>query len=296
MTVMEHKKAAQLDLTQHGLTDVTEVLRNPSYEQLFEEETRPDLEGYEHGVMTELGSVAVDTGIFTGRSPKDRFIVKDDLTKEAVWWGGINIPFDADKFDKLYDKVAAYLSGKELYVRNACACADKNYQLNLTVVNEYPWSNMFAYNMFIRPNEEEIKNNSSVSLGLVELSSTTGVMPPTSLVRQMVERIVTILPDELRGKDVVGYWTSTCVVILMPAVPSMMAYSEFHYIQQVLAESFKTDSDDTINNLVPHIGVTTRRNNESSAKLMEQAEKALTEAKQNGKSVVLFSTHKALGS
>lgn len=86
MTVMEHKKAALLDLTQYGLTGVTDVLRNPSYEQLFEEETRPDLEGYERGVMTELGSVAVDTGIFTGRSPKDKYIVKDDTTKDTLWW------------------------------------------------------------------------------------------------------------------------------------------------------------------------------------------------------------------
>jgi len=156
-------------------------------------------------------------------------------------------------------------------------------------------SKTYSRQQFQERLEEEIKDNRSVSLGLVELASTTGVMPPTSLVRQMVERIVTILPDELRGKDVVGYWTSSCVVILMPAVPSMMAYSEFHYIQQVLAESFKTDSDDTIKNLVPHIGVTTRRNHESSDMLMEQAEKALTEAKQNGKSVVLFSTHLALG-
>ena len=86
MTVMEHKKAAQLDLTQYGLNDVTDVLRNPSYDQLFEEETRPDLEGYERGVMTELGSVSVDTGIFTGRSPKDKYIVKDDTTKDTLWW------------------------------------------------------------------------------------------------------------------------------------------------------------------------------------------------------------------
>ena len=82
MTVMEHTKAAQIDLTKHGLTGVTEVLRNPSYEQLFVEETLPGLEGYEKGVVTELGSVAVDTGIFTGRSPKDKYIVKDDTTRD----------------------------------------------------------------------------------------------------------------------------------------------------------------------------------------------------------------------
>jgi len=106
---------------------------------------------------TSAGAIAIDTGKFTGRSPKDRFIVKDEITKDAVWWGDINIPFDADKFDKLYDKVTDYLSGKELYVRDAYACSDPNYRTDIRVVNEYPWSNMFVYNMFIRPSEDEIK-------------------------------------------------------------------------------------------------------------------------------------------
>jgi len=104
------------------------------------------------------GAIAIDTGEFTGRSPKDRFIVKDEITEDAVWWGNINIPFDADKFDKLCDKVVDYLSGKEIYVRDAYACADPNYRTNIRVVNEYPWSNMFVYNMFLRPTEDEIKS------------------------------------------------------------------------------------------------------------------------------------------
>ncbi|TYP99448.1 phosphoenolpyruvate carboxykinase (ATP) [Tenacibaculum adriaticum] len=110
------------------------------------------------GKETTLGAIAVNTGEFTGRSPKDRFIVKDDVTKDKVWWGDINIPFDSEKFDKLYDKVVGYLSNKELFVRDSYACADENYKLNIRVVNEYPWSNMFAYNMFLRPTEEELKN------------------------------------------------------------------------------------------------------------------------------------------
>ena len=107
---------------------------------------------------TNTGAISVDTGEFTGRSPKDRFIVKDSVTEDAIWWGNINIPFDSDKFDKLYDKVVDYLSGKEIYARDAYACADNNYRTNIRVVNEYSWSNMFAYNMFLRPTEEEIKN------------------------------------------------------------------------------------------------------------------------------------------
>lgn len=108
------------------------------------------------GVETNNGTIAVNTGEFTGRSPMDRFIVKDDITKDKVWWGNINIPFEKDKFDALYKKVIAYLNNKELFVRDSYACADSDYQLNIRVINEYPWSNMFAYNMFLRPTEKEL--------------------------------------------------------------------------------------------------------------------------------------------
>src|SRR5690606_12316298 len=109
-------------------------------------------------VEASSGAIAVNTGDFTGRSPKDKFVVKDDITKDEVWWGDINIPFDSDKFDKLYDKVVVFLSGKELFVRDSYACADKNYQTNIRVINEQPWMNLFAHNMFLRPTEEELKD------------------------------------------------------------------------------------------------------------------------------------------
>ncbi len=110
------------------------------------------------GKEADSGALAINTGEFTGRSPMDRFIVKDEITKDKVWWGNINLPFDSDKFDKLYDKVVNYLSEKEIYVRDSYACADENYKLNIRVVNEYPWSNMFAYNMFLRPTEQELES------------------------------------------------------------------------------------------------------------------------------------------
>ena len=110
------------------------------------------------GVETSSGALAVNTGEFTGRSPMDRFIVKDDITKDRVWWGDINIAFEPEKFDKLYDKVVDYLSEKELFVRDSYACADKDYKLNIRIINEYPWSNQFAFNMFLRPTEDELKN------------------------------------------------------------------------------------------------------------------------------------------
>ncbi|APG65287.1 phosphoenolpyruvate carboxykinase (ATP) [Tenacibaculum todarodis] len=126
--------------------------------QLSSDDLHAEVLEKKQGKESSLGAIAVNTGEFTGRSPMDRFIVKDNITKDKVWWGDINIPFDAVKFDKLYDKVVAYLSNKEIFVRDSYACADEDYKLNIRVVNEYPWSNMFAYNMFLRPTEEELKD------------------------------------------------------------------------------------------------------------------------------------------
>ena len=110
----------------------------------------------EGAVLTSSGAININTGEFTGRSPMDRFIVKDDITENNIWWGNINIPFDKEKFDALHEKIINYLSGKELYVRDAYACADQKYRMNIRVVNEYSWSNLFAHNMFLRPTKEEL--------------------------------------------------------------------------------------------------------------------------------------------
>lgn len=126
--------------------------------QLSSDELHAETINKGQGVESSSGALAVNTGEFTGRSPMDRFIVKDAITKDKIWWGDINIPFESDKFQKLYDKVVDYLSEKEIYVRDSYACADENYKLNIRVINEYPWSNMFAYNMFLRPTEDELKD------------------------------------------------------------------------------------------------------------------------------------------
>ena len=110
------------------------------------------------GREASSGALAVNTGEFTGRSPKDRFIVKDEITQGKVWWGDINIPFEPERFNRLYERVVAYLNEKELYVRDSYACADPKYRLNIRVVTEYPWSNLFAHNMFLRPTTGELEN------------------------------------------------------------------------------------------------------------------------------------------
>jgi phosphoenolpyruvate carboxykinase (ATP) len=126
--------------------------------QLSAEELHKETIQKGQGKEADNGALAVNTGEFTGRSPMDRFIVKDEVTEDKVWWGDINIPFDSDKFDALYDKVANYLSEKEVFVRDSYACADPEYKLNIRVINEYPWSNMFAYNMFLRPTVSELED------------------------------------------------------------------------------------------------------------------------------------------
>ncbi len=125
MTVMnvEKKVAKNMDLSKYGINNVTEIVRNPSYEVLFEEETKPGLEGYERGIVTELGAVSVDTGIFTGRSPKDKFIVKDDTTKDTLWWSdqgkNDNKSIGLEAWNDLKELVTDQLSGKRLFVIDA---------------------------------------------------------------------------------------------------------------------------------------------------------------------------------
>ncbi|EGQ7983345.1 phosphoenolpyruvate carboxykinase (ATP) [Vibrio vulnificus] len=161
MTVMEHTKAASIDLTKHGLRNVKEVVRNPSYEILFAEETRADLEGYEKGVVTELGAVAVDTGIFTGRSPKDKYIVKDATTEEHMWWTtdavkNDNKPITQEVWNDLKQLVTNQLSGKRVFVIDGYCGANPDTRLSIRVITEVAWQAHFVKNMFIRPTEEEL--------------------------------------------------------------------------------------------------------------------------------------------
>lgn len=110
------------------------------------------------GSLTDVGAFMADTGEFTGRSPKDRYIVKDPETENSVWWSDINIPLDEAKFDRLYIKMISFLGNKNIYVRDAIAGADKQYKLSLRIINTLAWHNMFCYNMFLRPEKEELEN------------------------------------------------------------------------------------------------------------------------------------------
>lgn len=146
-------KAKDATVASLGLSNVSKAHWNLEPAELIEATIKRG-----EGKLTSTGALAVDTGEFTGRSPKDKFIVEDSKTKDTVWWGDVNFKFDAAKFDKLYDRVTAYLGGKEVFVRDSYACADPQYRLNIRVVTETPWASLFANNLFLRPTKEEIEN------------------------------------------------------------------------------------------------------------------------------------------
>lgn len=145
-------KAPGASLADIGLKNVSAAYWNLSPAELVEETI---LSG--EGVLADTGALAVDTGEFTGRSPKDKFIVCDDETENSVWWSDVNIKFPKEKFDPLYNRICAYLAGKDVYVRDSYACADPEYRMNIRVVTELPWQNLFANNLFLRPTAEELK-------------------------------------------------------------------------------------------------------------------------------------------
>lgn len=153
----------KVDLSQYGITDVSEIVYNPSYEQLFAEETKEGLEGFEKGTVTELGAVNVRTGIFTGRSPKDKYIVKDASTEEHMWWNSEqapndNKPISTEVWNDLKATVAEQLSGKRLFVVDTFCGANESTRLKVRFVMEVAWQAHFVKNMFIRPTEEELDN------------------------------------------------------------------------------------------------------------------------------------------
>ncbi len=141
-----------------SLNDLDITAQNINY-QLDTTQLIKQTIGLGQGKLTSTGALTINTGSFTGRSPKDKFIVKDDITETTVNWNEYNIAFDAVKFDVLYNKVINYLLQKDaVWVRDCYACADTEYKLSIRIMNENPWSNLFAYNMFLRPTTIELEN------------------------------------------------------------------------------------------------------------------------------------------
>jgi len=151
-----------INVSKYGIEDVGEILHNPSYDTLFKEETRDDLEGYEKGIQTDTGAINVNTGIFTGRSPKDKYIVRDALTQDTIWWSdqgkNDNKAMTPEVFAELKTLVTQQLSKKRLFIIDAYCGANENSRLQVRFITEVAWQAHFVKNMFIRPTEAELKN------------------------------------------------------------------------------------------------------------------------------------------
>ncbi|MBR6335553.1 MAG: phosphoenolpyruvate carboxykinase (ATP), partial [Clostridia bacterium] len=153
---------AKLDLTKYGITGTTEIVYNPSYEQLFAEETKPGLTGFDVGTVTELGAVNVMTGVYTGRSPKDKYIVMDENSKNTVWWTtdeykNDNHPMSEETFAYVKGLAKQQLSGKRLFVVDAFCGANKDTRMAIRFIMEVAWQAHFVKNMFIVPTAEELE-------------------------------------------------------------------------------------------------------------------------------------------
>jgi len=152
-----------ISLDQYGIKNVQEIIHNPSFEKLYNDELNPNLQGYEKGQLTELGAVNVMTGVFTGRSPKDKYIVKDAVTENTIWWNSEkavndNKPISQNTWEALKETTVSQLSGKKLYVVDAFCGANENTRLKVRFIMEVAWQAHFVTNMFIRPTEEELAN------------------------------------------------------------------------------------------------------------------------------------------
>ncbi|HIT90017.1 MAG TPA: phosphoenolpyruvate carboxykinase (ATP) [Candidatus Merdenecus merdavium] len=154
---------AKIDLSQYGITGVTEIVHNPSYETIFEEETKPGLEGFEKAQESELGAVNVMTGIYTGRSPQDKYIVMDENSKDTVWWTSDeykndNHPASQEAWDAVKNIAKETLSNKRLFVVDAFCGANEDTRMAIRFIVEVPWQAHFVMNMFILPTAEELEN------------------------------------------------------------------------------------------------------------------------------------------
>ena len=189
------------ELEAYGISDVHDIVYNPSYDLLYQEELDPSLTGYERGVLTNLGAVAVDTGIFTGRSPKDKYIVRDDTTRDTFWWAdkgkgkNDNKPLSPETWQHLKGLVTKQLSGKRLFVVDAFCGANPDTRLSVRFITEVAWQAHFVKNMFIRPSDEELAGFRSILRQLI----TAGEEIATSALSPEAADVPTLL-DQAQAK------------------------------------------------------------------------------------------------
>ena len=223
---------ANLDLSKYGIQDVKEILHNPSYEVLFEEETKSSLEGYEKGQVTELGAVNVMTGIYTGRSPKDKFFVKNEASENTVWWTSDaykndNKPCSEEAWADLKAKAVKELSGKRLFVMDTFCGANPATRLKVRFIMEVAWQAHFVKNMFIQPTEEELKDFEpdfvvyNASKAKVENYKELGLNSETAVVFNITSREQVILNTWYGGEMKKGMFSMMNYYLPLKGIASM---------------------------------------------------------------------------
>ncbi|MBR2619124.1 MAG: phosphoenolpyruvate carboxykinase (ATP) [Paludibacteraceae bacterium] len=223
---------ANLDLSKYGITGTTEIVHNPSYEALFAEETKAGLEGFEVGQETELGAVNVMTGIYTGRSPKDKFIVMDETSKDTVWWTSDeykndNKPASPEAWKALKEIAQAELSNKKLFVIDAFCGANKDTRMAVRFIMEVAWQAHFVKNMFIRPSEEELANFEpdfivyNASKAKVENYKELGLNSETAVVFNLTSREQVIINTWYGGEMKKGMFSMMNYYLPLKGIASM---------------------------------------------------------------------------
>ena len=224
---------ANLDLSKYGITGVTEIVHNPSYDVLFAEETKPGLEGFEKGQVTNMGAVNVMTGVYTGRSPKDKFFVKDETSENTVWltseeYKNDNKPVDAKCWAAVKDLATKELSNKRLFVVDAFCGANENSRLKLRFIMEVAWQAHFVTNMFIRPTAEELANFGepdfvimNASKAKVENYKELGLNSETAVVFNLTEKIQVILNTWYGGEMKKGMFSYMNYLLPLNGMASM---------------------------------------------------------------------------
>ena len=223
---------AQIDLTKYGITGTTEIVYNPSYEQLFEEETKPELEGYEKGRETELGAVNVMTGIYTGRSPKDKYIVVDENSKDTVWWTSDeykndNHPATQEAWAAVKEIAKKELSNKRLFVVDAFCGANKDTRMAIRFIVEVAWQAHFVTNMFIKPTAEELENFEpdfvvyNASKAKVENYKELGLNSETAVVFNITSREQVIINTWYGGEMKKGMFSMMNYYLPLKGIASM---------------------------------------------------------------------------
>jgi phosphoenolpyruvate carboxykinase (ATP) len=224
---------AKIDLTKYGITGTPEIIYNPSYDDLYKAEMDPSLTGYEKGQLTELGAVNVMTGIYTGRSPKDKFFVMDETSKDTVWWTSDaykndNKPVTKETWKVLKDLASKELSGKKLYVMDTFCGANENTRQKIRFIMEVAWQAHFVKNMFIRPTEEELANYGepdfvvlTASKAKVENYKELGLNSETAVVFNLTEKMQVILNTWYGGEMKKGMFSYMNYLLPLRGIASM---------------------------------------------------------------------------